>query len=103
MQLHRPQPRLPSRLCGLLGLWLSLLLAAVIVGHAPEAAARTTSSKTSSKKSAGAKKKKGSKKQGKKKAAAPSPVVPLSREVDGPTGVTSGGDLEDEEDRKSVV
>lgn len=101
MQLHRPQPRLPSRLCGLLGLWLSLLLAAVIVGHAPEAAARTTSGKTSgktsSKKSAGAKKKKGSKKQGKKKAAAPSPVVPLSREVDGPTGVTSGGDLEDEE------
>ncbi len=89
MQLHRSQPRLPGRLCGLLGLWLSLVLAGVIVGHAPEAAAKAASSK----KSAGKKK---VKKKTKGKPAAPR-IEPLSREVDGPTGVTSGGDLEDEE------
>lgn len=89
MHLHRSQPRLPGRLCGLLGLWLSLVLAAVIVGHAPEAAAKSASSK----KSAGKKK---VKKKSKGKPAAPR-IEPLSREVDGPTGVTSGGDLEDEE------
>jgi murein endopeptidase/LysM repeat protein len=89
MHLHRSQPRLPGRLCGLLGLWLSLVLAGVIVGHAPEAAAKSASSK----KSAGKKK---VKKKTKGKPAAPR-IEPLSREVDGPTGVTSGGDLEDEE------
>jgi murein endopeptidase/LysM repeat protein len=89
MHLHRSQPRLPGRLCGLLGLWLSLVLAGVIVGYAPEAAAKSASSK----KSAGKKK---VKKKTKGKPAAPR-IEPLSREVDGPTGVTSGGDLEDEE------
>ena len=43
MHLQRATPRLPSRLCGLLGLWLSLVLMAVVAGHAPEAAAKSTS------------------------------------------------------------
>ncbi len=94
MHVHPRHPRPASRLCGLIGLWLSLLLAAVIVGHAPEAAAKTVAGK----KSAGTKnpKKKKGKQKG-KKPAAPTQVVPLSREVDGPTGVTSAGDLEEGE------
>ncbi len=87
MHLQRATPRLPSRLCGLLGLWLSLLLMAVVAGHAPEAAAKSAS------KSKG----KTKKKKAVKKKAAPARVSPVSRDVAGPTGVTSAGDLEDEE------
>ncbi len=91
MPCQRPQPGVPGRICGLLGLWLSLLLMGAIVGHAPEAAAAT--GKSSSKKQS-SKKKKSSKK--KSVASKPRPVQPLSREVDGPTGITSGGELEEE-------
>lgn len=93
MHLQRATPRLPSRLCGWLGLWLSLLLMAVVAGRAPEAAAKSATSKSQGKSKGKTKKKKAVKKQ----RVAPAKVSPVSREVAGPTGVTSAGDLEDEE------
>lgn len=95
MPPQRPQTRLPSRLPGLLGLWLALLLTAGLLGYAPaaEAASKAGASKKAGKKKSGGKHKKSSK----HKKARAAPVRPLSRDVDGPTGVTSGGELEEEE------
>ena len=100
MPTQRRQPRLPGRICGLLALWLSLLLTAAIVGHAPEAAAASGKSSKSSKKKPGKKSSKSKKKSSKSKkgqASAPKPIRPASRDVEGPWGITSGGEvLEDE-------
>ncbi len=91
MPAQRPSTDLPGRLHGLLGLWLTVLLTgAFFVAHTPEAAAASskTKKKTSKKK-----------KKAKPRPAARKPVVvtPLSRFVEGPTSVTSGGYLEEEE------
>ena len=89
MRQQRPQTRLPSRLPGVLGLWLALLLTAGLLGFSPAAAAKAGVSK-SSKKKQGAKSKKSSRK------ARPAPVRPVSRDAEGPISVTSGGELEEE-------
>lgn len=94
MPSQRPHTNLPGRLHGLVGLWLTLLLTgALFVAHAPEAAAASSASKKKSKS------KTKHKKKAKKRSTAskPASVHPVSRDVDGPTGVTSGGELEDEE------
>lgn len=91
MPAPAPAPRLPGRLHGALALWLTLLLTgALTLVHAPEAAAASSKKKSGKKKSS-------KKKKSKKVANKPTSVLPLSREVDGPTGVTSGGDLLEEE------
>ncbi|HEY0137109.1 MAG TPA: penicillin-insensitive murein endopeptidase [Nannocystis sp.] len=95
MPAQRPHTRLPGRtdrLLGVLGLWLALLLTgAFSLSQVPEAAAASSKKKTS--------KKKKSKKKSRKRpvASKPAPVLPVSREVDNTWGVTSGGEiLEDE-------
>jgi len=101
MPAQRPHTRLPGRsdragrLISLLGLWLTLLVAgAFSLGHASEAAAAT--SKKSSKKKPS--KKKSSKKSRKPAVASkPAPVLPVSRDVDWTIGVTSGGEILEEE------
>ena len=91
MPSQRPHTRLPGRLGGLLGLWLTLLLTgAFFVAHAPEAGAATSKKKSS---------KKSSKKKTKKRPTASKPVSvqPVSREADGAWGITSGGEILEEE------
>lgn len=84
------QHRLPGRFCGALALWLTLLLTGgLMLAGAPEAAAATSKKKSS--------KKKTSKKKSSKQPASKPVVQPVSREVDGPTGVTSGGEVLEEE------
>ena len=95
MPPQRPHTCLPGRLGGLLGLWLTVLLTgAFFVAHAPEAAAASSKAKTGKK---SGKKSGGKKKAAKKRPSKPASVQPLSREVDGAWGITSGGEILEEE------
>ena len=95
MSAQLRQHRLPGRICGAVALWLTLLLTGgLVLAHAPEAQAASSAKKK--KKPSKSKKKKASKPK-KKRAASEPAVQPMWREVDGPLGVTSGGELLEEE------
>ena len=93
MPLPRPHSHLPSRLPGALVLWLLLLVTGgLLVPELAEAAGSRSASKSS-------KGKKKTKKKSKKKAARPSApqVLPVSRDAEVPLGLTTSGELEEEE------
>ena len=95
MPPQRPHS-LPSRLPGTLALWLLLLVTGGLVVATPAEAAGS-----SARKSAGKSKSSSAKKHKKKARAKSRPgtplVLPVSREADVPLGLTSSGELEEEE------
>ncbi|MBA3549935.1 MAG: penicillin-insensitive murein endopeptidase [Nannocystis sp.] len=93
MPPQRPHSRLPSRLPGALALWLLLLVTGGLLVATP---AQAGTSARSSKSSASKKKKNGKKATAKPRSSTPK-VLPVSRDADGPLGLTTSGELEDEE------
>ncbi len=93
MPPQRPHSRLPSRLPGALALWLLLLVTGGLLVATPAQAG--TSARTS-KSSASKKKKKGKKKVRAKQRPSTPKVLPVSRDAEGPLGLTTSGELEEE-------
>lgn len=96
MPPQRPHSRLPSRLPGALALWLLLLVTGGLLVATPAEAAGSSARKSASKPG----KSKGKKKKAKKRPSRPSappPVLPVSRDAEVPLGLTTSGELEEEE------
>jgi len=95
MPLPRPPTRLPSRLPGALALWLLLLVTGGLLVATPAEAAGSSARKSASKPGKSKKKKA----KAKKRPSRPSPpqILPVSREADVPLGLTTSGELEEEE------
>lgn len=95
MPLQRSHSRLPSRLPGALALWLLLLVTGGLLVATPAEAAGGSARKSASKSSKGKKK---TKKKTRSTARPSAPqVLPVSRDSEGPLGLTTSGEIEEEE------
>jgi murein endopeptidase len=96
MPQQRPHSRLPSRLPRALALWLLLLVTGGLLVATPAEAAGGAR-KSASKSSKSKKKKAKAKKKRPSRASEPAQILPVSRDADVPLGLTTSGELEEEE------